>query len=437
MKGALRVALLLFTALPVQRWLLAGGGLIVAVAYLLPAPWNVLALPGLTIALTPTLFVSGLLLRYIAAPRVTQLIPYVRPQIMGGMAVVTLIFATAFTVVTLAMAPGADHLLIWLRIATGVSAWLIAGFVLVSGGAATGLWFAIMTAVSISLSSAGMRAFFRWIGENPGLLIAVLVASWCGFAIWFLRVRSLSVPSAVNKPFGWGAQQALPNYANAVRGFLFGNPSLAAQLAGGSLFVVVITLGFSLIAAFSGNAHSFGEALAQGVWPAVGVGVYGGLGGWLAAQRSKFLWLRCGLDRRGLFRLCEREAWTCFIVTPVAMLLLVPVVWLTNPPIALQYTLMLVFQLCAGLCLLYLGLMRVRGWRLTDVLIGMVLFFAWCIVSTTPLLRENPRLMLALSGGMLVAAFALRSVALHRWERIDWLVCKPPSPSARNELNPV
>jgi hypothetical protein len=291
--------------------------------------------------------------------------------------------------------------------------------------------------LALSLGSPGTRAFFGWIGGNPGLLLAVLAVSWCGFSIWFLRVRSLSAPHVRAAPFGWGAQQAPPNYSNAVRAFLFGNPSLAAQLAGGTLFAIMMTLAFSLIAAFNGNVHSIGEALAQGLWPALGVGVFGGLGGWQASLRSKYLWLRCGLDRRGLFSLCERAALRCLIVTPNVMLVLVPIVWLTNPAGALQYTLMLIFQLCAGLCLLYLGLMRVRGWQVSDVLISMVLFCAWCIVSTMPLVRGDAGLMLACSGAMLVVAFALRALALQRWRRIDWMVCKPPAPVARNEMSPA
>ena len=44
---------------------------------------------------------------------------------------------------------------------------------------------------------------------------------------------------------------------------------------------------------------------------------------------------------------------------------------------------------------------------------------------------------LALSAAMLVVAFALRFVGLYRWRRIDWLVCRPPLPLARSEMNPA
>ena len=170
----------------------------------------------------------------------------------------------------------------------------------------------------------------------------------------------------------------------------------------------------------------------------MGVGAYAGIGGWMVARRSKFLWLRCGLDRRELFRLCEREAWSSFVATASATLLLVPLVWLKGASSGLEYTVLLVFQLCSGACLLYLGLTWVRGWRTLDVLSGLALFIAWGIASvSTHKLVEHLGIVLALSAAMLAAAFALRLVGLFRWRRIDWLVCKPPPPLARSEMNPV
>ena len=66
------------------------------------------------------------------------------------------------------------------------------------------------------------------------------------------------------------------------------------------------------------------------------------------------------------------------------------------------------------------------------------LFIAWGIASvSTPFLAERLAIVLALSAAMLVAALALRLVGLYRWRRIDWLVCKPPLPLARSEMNPV
>ncbi|MEO8017018.1 MAG: hypothetical protein ABI769_04330 [Pseudomonadota bacterium] len=429
MKGALRVALLLFTALPAQRWLLAFGTVIMAVGYLLPGEARFLALIGLVIAVVPTQFASGALLRYIAAPRVTQLIPHVRLQMLGGMAAMVLIFATAFTVVSSSLGTHVDYVLLWLRLAAGASMFLIIQFPFVSGPAGGAFWFILTFAAAIQLS-AGTRDFIQWIGQSPEALIALLVVSWCGFASWFLRVRSFKTPS-IGSLFSWGAQEARPSYQNAVRAFLFGNPSLLMQVAGG-LIVVATPLALILLAKIAGSARSFGEVLSLGLWLVLGVGAYAGLGGWMVVRRSKVLWLRCGLDRLELFQLCEREAWKSFIATASAAVLLAPLVWLAGGLSGLEYAALLFFQFCAGACLLYLGLMHVRGWQATDVLSAMGLLSAWgTAYGSSLLLLQHPWMLLALCAAMLAAAFALRLVALHRWRRIDWLVCKPPAPHAR------
>ena len=435
MKGALRVALLLFTALPVQRWLLACGAVMVAAGYLLPPPALVLGLLGLVLAFVPILFASGVLLRYIAAPRMMQLIPGVRAQILGGMVLVPLIFATAFTILTVSLAPRFDQELVWLRVAAGVSAVMISQFVMIAGARGRASWF-LFLAIAFALSgTAGARDFLLSIGQSPALLVAFVAVSWCGFAIWFLRGRPLRAPSLVGT-LRWGRQSAPASYHNAVRAFLFGNPSLPAQFVGGLLIVVTVLLTWSLLGRSAGGAHSFGESFAKAAWLAIGVGAYAGIGGWMVARRSKFLWLRCGLDRRGLFRLCEREAWNSFIATASGTFLLVPMVWLTGVANGLEYTAPLVFQLSAGACLLYLGLMRVRGWKVFDVVSSLALFFAWGVAcGNGQFLAEHVPMALALSAAMLAAALVLRFVAIYRWRRIDWLVSRPPSPLAR-EMNP-
>ena len=437
MKGVLRVTLLLFTALPVQRWLLAGGALMVAGAYLLPQEARVLALVGLVIGIFPTLLASGVLLRYIAAPRVMQLIPHMRLQILGAMLLVPVIFATAFAAMALSVLPAGDFLMIWLRTATAVSLVLISQFMLFGTAAGAALWFSLVIVAFAVPSATGSWEFYRWIGQRPGCSSQCL--RWCGvgFAIWLLRPRPLAAPRVSNM-VALGTQVVRASQNNAVRAFLFGNPSLPAQFVGGLLAVVFITLMFSLIAGINGRAHSFADVITRASWLAMGVGAYAGIGGWLVARRSKFLWLRCGLDRRDLFRLCEREAWNSFVATASGTFLLLPILWLMDASNGPEYTLLLVIQLCSGACLLYLGLTWVRGWRTVDVLGGLALFVAWFTASVnSPYLAEHLPIALALIAALLAVALVLRLLGLYRWRRIDWLVCKPPPPLARNEVNPA
>jgi hypothetical protein len=438
MKGSLRVALLLFTALPVQRWLLAGGTVMVAAVYLLlPQEARVLTLVGLVLGLFPTLLASGVLLRYIAAPRVMQLIPHVRLQILGAMLLLPLIFATTFAAIALSVFPAGDYLLIWLRVAAAVSLLLISQFMLFGTAAGAALWFSLVIVAFAVPSATGSWEFYLWIGQRPEMLIAVLAVVWCGFSIWLLRPRPLAAPRVSNM-VALGTQVVRASQNNAVRAFLFGNPSLPAQFVAGLLAVVFITLMFSLIAGINGRAHSFVDVITRASWLAMGVGAYAGIGGWLVARRSKFLWLRCGLDRRDLFRLCEREAWNSFVATASGTFLLLPILWLMDASNGPEYTLLLVIQLCSGACLLYLGLTWVRGWRTIDVLGGLALFIAWFTASVnSPYLAEHLPIALALIAALLAVALVLRLLGLYRWRRIDWLVCKPPPPLARNEMNPA
>ncbi len=147
---------------------------------------------------------------------------------------------------------------------------------------------------------------------------------------------------------------------------------------------------FGLIAGINGRADSFDQVFTRASLMATAIGAFAGISGWMVARRSKLLWLRCGLDRLELFRLCEREAWKSFVATAIGALLLLPLVWLRSASNGLEYTLLLMFQLCSGACLLYLGLTWVRGWRAVDVLSGLVFFIAWGAASvSTPFLAEH------------------------------------------------
>jgi hypothetical protein len=92
----------------------------------------------------------------------------------------------------------------------------------------------------------------------------------------------------------------------------------------------------------------------------------------------------------------------------------------------------MLLQMSMGVCLLYIGLMHVTGWRVFDVvcMTALTLF----MILTFPVLAnvmKRPWLLPELFGGLAAFAFILRLVAVSRWERIDWLVCRPPKLTAR------
>lgn len=436
MKGALRVALLFFSAMRIQKWLFGAGALIIIVGYLMQVPpFGAPVLLGLVIALVPSLFAGGLLLRYFVSPRRVLLIPYARQQVLGGMVIAVVAIATAGTLAAWVLGFGADVLpLIWLRIAAPVSVVLLSQFALIASPAGMAAWFTGLIALSQAMMIAGGREFLLKMGNNPGLPGGIIVITWAAFAFWFLRARSFKAPSDVSTPRTPALKEVSATRTTALRAFLFGNPSQAYQVWGGFLAAVFVAVLWGFLFKVMSRG-SFADSVTRAIGAALGLGAWAGMGGFLVVRRSKSLWLRGGLDRVGVFRICEALAWKSFGAKAVSVLAMLLVAWVIEPSLGVNYTVLLAFNFCAGACLLYYGLMHVRGWRAVDILCGIVLFSVWVMTfATTQLVLGKPWLMPALVVAMLTAAFVLRQVALHRWKRIDWLVCKPPRAPARDEV---
>ena len=431
MKGAVRVMVLVFTAMKIQRVLLWIGGGLVVLGCLFPPPGGVVGVIfGSVLAMVPSTFASGLLLRYFAAPRGLRLIPHAREQILGGMLLATAVVATLAAL--LAWRYGGDPVAFWLRAATLASLVLLTQFPLATSVAGTTLWMVAFAGLVQSVNSGGVRHLVISIGQNPAVMTASLIVGWTLFGTWFMRVSALKSPSDV-QPYGRRIFKVDNSYPTAIRTFLMGNPSAFHQYSGGLIAVLFITVGWGLMSLFLGSAVSFADAVVKGSPAALGLAAYAGIGGFLIVGRSKFLWLRGTTDRTGLFRLCERQAWRFYGATNVSVVgLFLLMLWI-NPAIAPKYSLMLLFHLSVGTCVLYLGLMHVRGWRALDLICTFGMMILWVmagamIAGSKPL----PSLVLVPLFAVLAAvAITFRLIALHRWRNIDWLVCKPARPVAR------
>ena len=437
MKGALRVAALLFGALPIQKWLLCIGVLLIVLGFFLSAQsFGVLALLGVIFPLVPSLFAGGLLLRHFVAPRSVRLIPHAREQVLGGMVLFALAITTA---VTLAlgnlMSTPADLLpLMWLRVATLASLLLLSQFLLVSSTAGAGLWLVMFIGFMEATTSASVRKLLESIAGSPGSLVAITLVAWVGFTLWFLRAPTLKGPTdGIVQAARVTRVSATPE--TAIRTFLFGNPSVLNQFMGGFLCAAFITLVWGSVFVLLHESPHFADAVVRAMGAAMGIGTYAGLGGWMVARRSRSLWLRGGLGRMELFRLCEAQAWKSFGATSVSILLLLAIAWLLDPSVGIRYAVLLAFYFCAGICLVYWGLMHVRGWRALDMASGVVLFLVWIMsFVTAQIVLKTLWLMPVLIAAMLGAAVVLRLVAIHRWQRIDWLVCELPRYPARDSV---
>lgn len=434
MKGALRVAVLLLSALRIQKWLLGIGAVLIIAGYLVPTRvFRVFALLGVILPLVPCLFAGGLLLRYFVAPRSIRLIPHARAQILGGMALF------AFAVTTVGALAAANFLgaallpLVWLRIAAATSVLMLSQFLLVSNALGVMLWMVMFVALVQSTLLPSVRQILLSIGQEPRFLGVIVIVTWGAFALWFLRTPVLNGMSDLNPP-GKRALKVRTTPATAVRVFLSGDPSWLNALRSQLVGAVFVILCWGSLFAIMGRL-TLADAMIKAMGAAMGLTAYSGISGWLVARRSKMLWLRGGLDRMGLFHLCEKQAWRCFGVMAAPMVGLFVGACLLKPSVAVGYTVMLAFHFCAGMCLLYLGLMHVQGWRGVDIICGTVLFLVWIIsFVTTQLVLEIPWLLPVLIGAFLGVAFGLRTAAMRRWQHIDWLVCKQTRPPARDEV---
>jgi hypothetical protein len=433
MKGALQIAVMMVSALRIQKWLLCLGALLMITGYSIPvSDLRAVVVLGFVIALVPSLFMSGVQLRYFAAPQSMRLVPRGREQLLGGVALVVLTVSVASAVVTWSLgAPPKAVPVIGLWVAATTSIVVLSQFVLLSSPRGVMTWILLITLLASLPNSGTARQLLRSIGQNPEWLSALVVVLWAGFAIWFLRVHSFRTPSAVAQP-GKGVLNMSVTQENALRAFLFGTPSLRQQLTGSGMVLLLVSVIWGLVFAVMEAKASLADSLIKTIGVALGIGAYAGIGGWVAARRSKSLWLHGGVDRMGLFRLCEAQAWKFFRITAIPALALLAIAWVVRPSVGISYTVQAAFYFCGGACLLYFGLMHVRGWRALDVACAILLGAAWMVMFATSQIAQGRHwLVPALMAVTLGAAFALRLVAMRRWRHIDWLVCKMPQYPAR------
>lgn len=145
-----------------------------------------------------------------------------------------------------------------------------------------------------------------------------------------------------------------------------------------------------------------------------------------AAERSRALWLRGNWSRAVLFSEVERSFWrhNSFVLGALIALM-----------VAIGSHAELPFRLLAvGVPLLalgtvlstYLGLMLTRGLRWTEALLGTGVMLTLMAVAVLAASGDDGLItIVALEGVLAAIAVALRSIALRRWTRIDWMLCRP------------
>ena len=148
-----------------------------------------------------------------------------------------------------------------------------------------------------------------------------------------------------------------------------------------------------------------------------------------AAERSRVLWLRGSWSRGELFSQVERSFWrhNSFVMGALVALM-VGIGSYTELPVSL---------LAIGLPLLilstvlstYLGLMVTRGLRFFEgamAIVVMLSLMAVAVVAARASGQKNDLfIVIAVEVVMAAGAVVLRAVAKARWEKIDWMLCRP------------
>lgn len=449
MKGILRSALLFCTASSLQRRLMAGNLLLAIVA-----PW-LLALmrPSrdalitrstlldllLTMCIWASLCVGSVTFRGISAPRTLRFAPYARLQLGLGVllsagllaGLVTLkaaLLGHAFPILSAASGSSLPGTFLAALAMTSLAVvWL---FFLV-GDSAQGRWLAVL---ALFLGGAVLALHLAFGKAFPGVgsawLASVTVATWSLFAAWYLRAQRIDPPALMDS---WRAprmsrRQHLETRHAALNIYLLRRASVLHACWPDTALIVAFNAAF-LISMLAANRH--GRSLIDLSYVLTGTFLIAGSAGLRLAspiaQRARTVWIRGGCSRQELFDTAERLSLRCLACVGVPTLILSVTEWGLLPHGSADWKYLLCVGLATLLCDVYFGLTGVGGRSpgafalIASTLLGLVLllpgslWLSWGITSW--------QMLIPIAEGAL--ALALRYLAQRRWQRLDWLICKP------------
>jgi hypothetical protein len=148
----------------------------------------------------------------------------------------------------------------------------------------------------------------------------------------------------------------------------------------------------------------------------------------VAATRARSLWLRAHWTRTELFTRVERAFWghNCFVLGVLLVTLVAVGSWIELPTKMLAFGLVL---LMLGTTLsTYLGLIVTASLGWTECVLAAATMVALMMTSTyTGSASAPPMTIAALCAGLAAAALVLRQLAVRRWARLDWMLCRADS----------
>ena len=394
-----------------------------------------------TMSLAGSLLMGGVMFRAMAAPRMLRLIPCARLQLLSGVVLSLSLLTglmTCYAVLCREFAPG-------LHVPSGSVLGTYCGALEL-----TALW------VVWGFLLFGRSVWLRWlliIGAFPGVLVlgmqyrdiagaldvgvttefAVIAAvTVLPFVAWYLRAPLIAFPDLVlTDPnqlvvFRPRSVQAVgKSAATATNVYLLGQTSVpracwlwAFCSAATNLVVVLYLLKFR---PHIEPSYAFPLVLST----VFGCGIAFST---QIVRRARTLWIRSGSTRRELFNRVEKLSLGCFAFTGIPSLV-IGSAELTHLGFD-RAAYLLLLTTSTGLCCVYGALLNVRRQSVAaDPLSIALVCVTWLF-----LLPDSPHFLFEESGpwalqgplAELLAVPLLRAIAVNRWQRIDWLICKLP-----------
>jgi len=388
------------------------------------------------------LLMGGTIFRAASAPRTLRLIPYARLQLALGVLLAEVLLAACLTlnlalvhrtIPTLSLAYDSVTSTFFATLAA-MTLTVFWQFFLFSDS----LWCRWATVTTILIFVSWLIRSWQ-LGIEPLRMAtagfaSVTLAAWALFSTWYFRTERINPP---NLQDGWGTRRRIHTQPTETRGaalniYLLGQKSTLRAcwpdldlIMGYNAVAVLIVLGqhrplaidlsYVLILTFL-FAGSAGLRLASPI-----------------AQRARALWIRSGCSRQELFNTAERLSLRCLACVSVPTLAVCAVEWIALPHGPTDWRYLLLILLLMLFCDVYLGLAGAR--QGSPTVPAIVASAAFAIVVFLPHdLRSSWDVsspVVLIPTAEVLVALSLRFLAQRRWQRLDWLICKPTPLSSK------
>ncbi len=255
-----------------------------------------------------------------------------------------------------------------------------------------------------------------------GVEVGASLLVWTVFGLAVTRSGSVAAPSAAIHA---SSLRQRPAYTSreAIRTLLTGNVNMRRMIVLAVLFIgalaLVTTLGSNGLRQNRPNLLMW--AFMACLFASISAGMFGGT----MVRRAKLLWLTAGKARAELFTEIEMQSWRLiFFAFGAAMLIALPLLAFADHahPAVATLLAILALPLSSGAAVAYVGLLYVRGNRVSDILI--VAANTIYVLVVTFVAASNSHLFPVVLGIQIISVALIRQVARERWNRLDWLLVR-------------